>query len=214
MENKNLILETLQMQPLSEEEKASRHILGRLYGPIATCKGSTRNGRKYNKQLWENALKDEVFNEKVANKSLFLELGHPADREETDMEKIALCLAEVPKKGSDGKLRAVFDILNTPNGRILKSLCDYGSILGVSSRGQGDLITDENGDEAVDPDTYECECWDIVLVPAVESARMQYVTEGLNTKAVKMKQALNESLNSASEEERKIMEKTLSRGQR
>ena len=32
------ILEALQMQPLSDEEKASRHILGRLYGPIATTK--------------------------------------------------------------------------------------------------------------------------------------------------------------------------------
>ena len=28
--------------PLSEEEKASRHILGRLYGPIATTKEKTR----------------------------------------------------------------------------------------------------------------------------------------------------------------------------
>ena len=43
------ILEALQMQPLSEEEKASRHILGRLYGPIATCTESTRNGRLYNR---------------------------------------------------------------------------------------------------------------------------------------------------------------------
>ncbi len=47
----NRILEALKMQPLSEEEKASRHILGRLYGPIATSKESTRNGRKYNGQL-------------------------------------------------------------------------------------------------------------------------------------------------------------------
>ena len=45
------VLEALQMQPLSEEEKASRVILGRLYGPIATCKEGTRNGRKYNKEL-------------------------------------------------------------------------------------------------------------------------------------------------------------------
>ena len=39
------------MQPLTDEEKASRHILGRLYGPIATSKESTRNGRKYNAEL-------------------------------------------------------------------------------------------------------------------------------------------------------------------
>ena len=48
---KKKILEALQMQPLTEEEKASRHILGRLYGPIATTKDSTRNGRLYNETL-------------------------------------------------------------------------------------------------------------------------------------------------------------------
>ena len=80
MDKNKQILETLQMQPLSEEEKASRHILGRLYGPIATCEESTRNGRKYNRELWEKALNDELFNEKIKNKSLFLELGHPANR--------------------------------------------------------------------------------------------------------------------------------------
>ena len=54
MEAKKMkILEALQMQPLSEEEKTSRHILGRLYGPIATTKEKTRNGRGYNKELWE-----------------------------------------------------------------------------------------------------------------------------------------------------------------
>jgi len=45
------VLEALQMQPLSEDEKTARHILGRLYGPIATCKEKTRNGRGYNKEL-------------------------------------------------------------------------------------------------------------------------------------------------------------------
>ena len=52
METKNKkVLEALQMQPLSDEEKASRHILARLYGPIATTKEKTRNGRGYNKDL-------------------------------------------------------------------------------------------------------------------------------------------------------------------
>ena len=38
MELKNKkILEALQMQPLSQEEMTARHILGRMYGPIATC---------------------------------------------------------------------------------------------------------------------------------------------------------------------------------
>ena len=49
------ILEALQIQPLSQEEMTARHILGRLYGPIATCIERTRNDRLYNKPLWEKA---------------------------------------------------------------------------------------------------------------------------------------------------------------
>ena len=49
--NDKYVLEALQLQPLSDEEKKNRHILARLYGPIATTKESTRNGRKYNAEL-------------------------------------------------------------------------------------------------------------------------------------------------------------------
>ena len=65
--NNQTILETLKLQPLTEEEKARRHILGRWYGPIATCNEGTRNGRRYNRELWEKALGDELFHEKIAN---------------------------------------------------------------------------------------------------------------------------------------------------
>lgn len=203
MENKNLILETLQMQPLSEEEKASRHILGRLYGPIATCKESTRNGRKYNKQLWENALKDEVFNEKVANKSLFLELGHPADREETDMRQTCACIPELPKIVNDD-LYAYVDILDTPNGQILKTLIDYGFVPGISSRGSGDIMANDE----VDPETFFLETWDIVQLPAVKKARLM-VCESLSNGGKTLKTALTESLNKANAKDKEIMKESL-----
>lgn len=197
------ILETLQMQPLSEADKANRHILGRLYGPIATCKESTRNGRKYNKDLWKKALNDEIFNEKVANKSLFLELGHPADREETDMEKVCACIPELPKI-IDDDLYAYVDILDTKNGRILKTLCDYGFIPGISSRGSGDIMDNNE----VDPETFFLETWDIVQLPAVKKARLT-VCESVDQEALKLKQALVESYNNSTEEDKQIMKESL-----
>lgn len=195
--------------PLEEQEK--RQILGRLAGVIADTNSPTRNGRKYSKDLWEKVFNDPIMKEKIANRCVFAELGHPADREEVDMEKVCACLAEQPKISDDGKIYGVFDILNTNNGRILKTLCDYGTNIGVSSRGTGDLYTDENGEEAVDPETYNCECWDIVVVPAVESARLKYVTEALDQKRYNktLKQKLNEQLESASEEDRKVMKESL-----
>lgn len=193
---------------LSEAEQKARGILGRLVGPIADTQNPTRNGRGYIDELWENVTNDPIFQEKIKNRCCFGELGHPADREEVLPEKIAICLAEVPKKGPDGKLYGVFDILPTPNGKILKILCDYGCNIGISSRGSGDIISDNAGNDIVDPDTYNFECFDAVLIPAVETARMQLVNESLTTKKG-LKQALAESLKKAKDEDRAIMTESL-----
>lgn len=198
------IKEALQIQPLTEEEKSQRHILGRLYGPIATCKEGTRNGRTYNRELWEKALNDEVFQEKIAHKSLFLEFSHPIDREETDPLKACACIPEMPKI-IDGDLYAYVDILDTPSGRILKTLVDYGFEPGISSRGSGDILDNDE----VDPETFYLETWDIVQLPAVKKARLS-VCESLNTSKVKntskttenLKQALKTVLNESLKEEK------------
>lgn len=201
--------ESFEYQKLTPEEMSSRGILGRLVGPCADFINPTRNGRGYNESLWDRTFEDPIVKEKIANKCLFGELGHPIDREEVDMEKIALALNELPKKNKDGKLIACFDILDTPNGRILKTLCDYGTTIGISSRGSGDVIEDDDGNSVVDPETYQFECFDAVIVPAVKEARLQYVTEGYDKNIANMKKALCESLEKASDEDRKIMKESL-----
>jgi len=196
---------------LSRDEMAKRGILGRLIGICADFINPTRNGRKYDESLWENVFNNDIMKEKIANRVCFGELGHPVDREEVDMDKVAICLAEQPVKGDDGKLHAIFDILDTPNGRILKSLCDYGSNIGISSRGTGDLYTDDDGNESVDPNTYTCECFDAVLIPAVKDARLSYVTESLDVKKYNktLKQKLIEEINKSSDNDKKIMNESL-----
>lgn len=204
----NLKDNIFEYKKLSLEEQQQRGILGRLVGPIADFKKPTRNGRFYSEQLWEQTFKDPIVEEKINSRCLFGELGHPIDRLETDMEKIAICLAEVPKKGKDGKLYGVFDILNTPNGRILKTLCDYGCSIGISSRADGETESDYNGKETVIPSSFVLEGWDAVLLPAVKEARLQYMTESLNQDKG-LKQILTEQLNKETPEAKKIMEETL-----
>ena len=196
---------------LSLEEQEKRGILGRLVGKIADTKNATRNGRKYSNALWENVFNDPIMQEKIDNHLLLGNLGHPADDEEISMEKAAICMAERPKKGKDGFLYGVFDILSTPSGKILKSLCDYGCNVAISSRGSGDIVYDNEGNEEVDPDTYVCETFDVVVVPGVEQARLQYVNEALDTKKRNktLRQKLTEDLDSASDEDKKIMRDAL-----
>ena len=205
----SFVSDAFEYRKLTEDEQKSRGILGRLVGVIADTQKPTRNGRKYSEKLWENVFENPIMKEKIANRCCFGELNHPADRSEVDLERVAICLAEYPKKDANGQLHGVFDILSTPNGRILKALCDYGCKIGISSRGQGDLITDDNGDEEVDPDTYDCECFDAVIVPGVEIARLKYVTESLHKDNSSLNKVLTEELETASPDARKIMEETL-----
>lgn len=186
-------------------------ILGTLEGPCADIVDSTRNGRKYSEELWEKAFQDPIVQEQLANGGIFGEAGHPADREEVDIEKIAIAMPEAPKKGPDGKLIAKFHILDTPCGRVLKTLCDYGYKIGISSRGTGDVVEDYNGDSIVDPDTYSFTCFDAVLVPSVKAARMDYVAEGLDKRRYNktLRQRLAESLAKASDKDKKLMKETL-----
>ena len=65
------------------------------------------------------------------------------------MEKVCACIPEMPKI-VNGDLYAVVDILDTPNGKLLKTLCDYGFTPGISSRGTGDVMANNE----VDPDTF------------------------------------------------------------
>lgn len=203
---KDVIKETLAFQDLTPEEKEKRGILARLYGPCADFINPTRNGRGYSDDLWEKVFQQPLVQEKLRNGGIFGELDHPEDREQICSEKIAICMPEAPKRDEDGHLIAYFDILDTPCGRIAYQLAKYGYKLGVSSRGTGDVITDEEGNEVVDPDTYDFECFDLVLTPSVEAARMT-MQEGLSKDTLKT--ALCESLNKSNADERRVMEETL-----
>lgn len=199
----------LEYQKLTPEECESRGILGRLVGKIADWKNPTRNGRKYSKELWEHVFNDPIMIEKIENRLCFGEIQHPTDgRSEIDPEKIAVCLAEKPKFGNDGYLYGVFDIIATPCGKILKTLLDYGSKVAVSSRGEGDLETDFNGDESVIPDSYSCTGWDVVFIPGVKEARPSYVMESYNHKK-SLAESLNDLIENAKDSDKKIMKEAI-----
>lgn len=184
-------------------------VLGVLEGPVADIVNPTRNGRKYSEALWEKVFDNPIVKEKLACGGIFGESQHPVDRQEVDTEKIAIAMKEAPVKHDDGKLYARFYILDTPCGRILKTLADFGYKIGISSRGSGDTYTDADGNEVVDEDTYDFETFDAVLLPSVKEARMQVVNEGLDENTLKLKKALNESLEKATPDERKVMEEAL-----
>lgn len=197
--------EKLTFQPATEEDKA-RGILCRLTGIIGG-KDKTRNNREYTLDLWNKAFDNDIVKELFANGGLPGELDHPADREQTDPTKIAIMMREMPKVDDKGNLIATVDVIDTPCGQIAYQLAKYGFNFGISSRGTGDVY--DNGDgEIVDPDSYQLNAFDLVLIPAYKEARLN-MTESVNVNKHNLRVALAESLKNASDADRKIMKETL-----
>lgn len=202
----NKKLEQLKYDDKVRTNNKGKAVLGTLEGPCAEFIAPTRNGRYYSEELWEKVFQNPLVKEQLDCGGIFGELGHPEDRDETDATKIAICMPEAPKKDGNGRLIAKFDILDTPNGRIAKTLCDYGYKFGISSRGSGDVSEDYDGNEVVEPSTYDFKAFDLVLIPAVKNARL-HVVESLGKPPLKV--ALKESLEKETDEAKKVITETL-----
>ena len=159
---------------LNESKAPKKGCLGRLEGVCADFKNPTRNGRLYPIELWKKVFDDPLFKEALKNKTLFGELDHPEDRFEPLVKHACIVMTDYDIDEDKGLIYGGFDILDTPDGRVLKNILDYGSVLGVSSRGQGDIIETVDG-ERVDEDSYDFACFDVVSTPAVEKARQKVV---------------------------------------
>jgi len=95
---KDKIRETLAFQELTPEEKERRGILCRLYGPCADISGPTRNGRKYSNEVWKRTFgNNEIIKELLENGGIPGEAQHPQDRDEIDVEKIAIMMPDQKK---------------------------------------------------------------------------------------------------------------------
>ena len=184
-------IDTLQYVAESKTENG-KHYLGTLKGPAAEFTKPTRNGRKYTLQLWKNVESSEDFKEGMETLTILGETDHPDDRLETKIKEVAIVMRKFEIREQEGIIWCEFDILDTPNGKILKELLDYGCKIGVSSRGSGEEIM-ENNEVIIDPDTYYFICFDAVITPAVKKARPEIV-EGSSKEASKFSK-LVESLN-------------------
>lgn len=197
--SKKLLIET-RLNSLTLLESAGKEVhpgcLGTLKGPCADLENPTRNGNFYSRKLWENVFKDPLVVESLQDRVLIGELDHPGDRLETKATNAAIVMTDYKFNDSNGTLDGTFDILDTPNGRILRSLLDYGCKIGVSSRGEGDVVTKE-GVDYVDEDNFDFVAFDAVVLPAVKKAKPS-LQEGLDhEKSVSLKESLVKEIESS-----------------
>ena len=133
-----------------------------------------RNGRMYPMQT----LAKEVarYNEAFVCKGRALgELGHP-DGPTVNLDRVSHKIVSLEQKGCNfiGKAQ----LLETPMGKIAKSLIAEGVCLGVSSRGVGSLQVTSEGHKIVGPDFMLATAADIVADPSAPDAFVSGIMEG------------------------------------
>lgn len=141
-------------------------------GIFMQAEEKNRNGRVYP----FNVLNKEVErynNDYVSKNRAFGELGHP-DSPTINLDRVSHMITSLKPDGNNfvGKAK----IMDTPNGKIVKSLLDGGASLGVSTRGVGSLKP-ANGYQLVQDDFHLATAADIVADPSAPKAFVQGIME-------------------------------------
>ena len=134
---------------------------------------TNRNGRMYK----FDTLNREVtkYNEEFTNKGRALgELGHP-EGPTLNLDRVSHKIVELYPEGTNfmGKAK----LMDTPMGKIAKSLLEEGVQLGVSSRGLGS-IKREGNTQVVADDFMLSTAADIVADPSAPNAFVEGIYEG------------------------------------
>ena len=133
-----------------------------------------RNGRMYP----VDTLAKEVgrYSESFINKGRALgELGHP-DGPTVNLDRVSHKITSLRQEGNNFVGKA--QLLETPMGKIAKSLINEGVTLGVSSRGIGTLKEDRDGCKVVGEDFMLATAADIVADPSAPDAFVSGIMEG------------------------------------
>ena len=133
-----------------------------------------RNGRMYPVQTLAKEV--DRYNESFVKKGRALgELGHP-EGPTVNLDRVSHKITSLRQEGNNFVGKA--QLLETPMGKIAKSLIAEGVTLGVSSRGVGSLKEDSDGCKVVGEDFMLATAADIVADPSAPDAFVSGIMEG------------------------------------
>jgi hypothetical protein len=167
---KEEVVQVQYLVEINEETKEKQHFLEGIFMQAET---KNRNGRVYPKAVLAKEA-DRYNRDYVSKGRAFGELGHP-DSPTINLDRVSHMITRLEPDGNNFIGRA--KILDTPNGKIVKSLLDGGAQLGVSTRGVGSL-KESNGFKLVQDDFHLATAADIVADPSAPDAFVRGIMEG------------------------------------
>ena len=135
MNNKNVIVNVRSNAPMKIVESRTEGSDLYLVGEFTTFDVMNRNKRIYKKENYKMVL--EQIADKCASGALMGELGHPDGRSLTDLTQVSHVVTKLEIDDTNNCVRGELKLLDTPNGRIARTLVESGVPLFVSSRASG-----------------------------------------------------------------------------
>jgi hypothetical protein len=200
---------------LSLNESTTDKGLTKFRGKFQEAEAVNKNKRIYPYTVLDENLKKLI--PIVEARGLVGELDHPTDSI-IHFEKCSHIITKLWWEGNN--LMGEGEILNTPHGKILKSLISDGVRVGISSRGVGNGRSDENGILVIG-ESYKLITFDAVADPSTHNAYQKefsgkkesyvptYNTSSIPTKPKVSKEALIACLGGIVESEKKQMLKRI-----
>jgi hypothetical protein len=169
-----LIRESIEsVKYLSESNESGKKSLF-IEGRFLVAEEPNKNRRMYKIDILENEVKR--YNEEYIKTNRALgELGHP-DTPTINLERVSHKIVSLTREGNVFMGKAL--ILDTPYGNIVKNFIDSGVNLGVSSRGMGSLVPNDEGVNIVQDDFRLATAADIVADPSAPGAFVNGIMEG------------------------------------
>lgn len=135
-------------------------VIGVFEGECADANITNNNGLDIVREVWEDLFASDQFARGIKYGWFIGFLGHPAQPDCMDYKHGCIVMTEGHIE-PDGKVKGKFNLIDTPVGRIVKTLIDAGVQFGISVRGAGDVVGN-----SVTPGTFDFRGFDLVSFPA------------------------------------------------
>ena len=151
-----------------------------IMGQCSEVEVVSQNGYYYKRDFWDKVLKQQSVQDAIHNRDMFGMIEHPTDDDaylKTPYDKASHVILDA-YVDNNGNPIATFGLLNNEQGNNIKALIEVGHRPGVSSRGLGEMASDEKG-QYVTSDGYAFITWDIVRSPNFSELKLDKVTDSL-----------------------------------
>lgn len=183
---------------MSLNESISDKGLTKFRGKFQEAEAINKNKRMYPFDVLDENVKK--LQECIKNRGLIGELDHPTDSI-IHFEKASHIITKL--WWENNVLMGEGEILNTPHGKILKSLLNDGVRIGISSRGVGNGKVDENGILVIG-ESYKLITFDAVADPSTFAAYQEKVPGSSSSKKESIENSSADGEFSAKNESRSI----------